>query len=201
MKRALIIVFASLLAVVAIGPAAAQGRTKYHYWQDLSVSGPFPGQIFLTVAYRDRHGNGKFTPRYAAAYRLRTGVSCTTGDPGDLLISGNEFNKYGYFRAKLSHGRFTHRFENQAEQPQASVLKGVLNGKVLKQHRRGNRVTRTARVSGAFNVEDWDPAPGTTNCTTSGSYSATSCKRWMSSRAPKYSHWKRQKAPVCRQTW
>jgi hypothetical protein len=39
---------ASLIALVMVAPAAAQGQTKYRCWQDLSVSGPLPGQIVLS---------------------------------------------------------------------------------------------------------------------------------------------------------
>ena len=69
-----------------------------------------------------------------------------------------------------------HRFGS--EQPESSTLEGDLNGTVLKKQKQGKRVTRTARVNGAFDVEDWDLDPGVTeNCISSASYSATQCKR------------------------
>jgi hypothetical protein len=164
------------------------------------VTGPFPGQISLAIAYEDRHGNGKFTPRYAAAYQLRVQVSCNPGGETDFGIGGNAYAKYAYFAPAITNGRFDHRFEDQFENPQRAPWKGDLNGTVLKRLKRGNRVTRTARVNGTFEVEDWDPIypPGTAfqNCTSFGSYSATPCKRWRSKRdRPRwYTEWK---VPIC----
>ena len=80
--------------------------------------------------YKDNHGNGSFTPRVADSYRLEAPVSCATGNPGELRISGNEFNKYGYFREPLRDGLFSHRFENQFESPQTAPLKGEVKGNV-----------------------------------------------------------------------
>jgi hypothetical protein len=106
---------ASLVALVMAAPAAAQGPTKYRYWQDLSVIGPFRGQISLAIAYEDRHGNGKLTPRYAAAYQLRVQVSCNPGGETDFGIGGNAYAKYAYFAPAITNGRFDHRFEDQFE--------------------------------------------------------------------------------------
>jgi hypothetical protein len=199
MRRVRVTVFASLLALAVLAPAAAQGTTKYRYWQDLSVSGPFAGQISLAVAYEDRHGNGKFTPRFAAAYQLRAQVSCNPGGETDFGTGGNAYAKYSYFKEGLTNGRFDHRFEDQFPSPQVAPLKGDLNGTVLKRVKRGNRVTRTARVNGAFDVEDWDPyglAGVRENCISFGSYSATPCKRRRSKRdRPRwYREWK---VPIC----
>ncbi|HSD23256.1 MAG TPA: hypothetical protein VLB79_02915, partial [Solirubrobacterales bacterium] len=199
-RRLLIAAFASLLAVPVIAPAAAQGTTKYRYWQDLSASGPFPGRISLAIAYEDRHGNGKFTPRYAAAYQLLTKVSCNPGGETDFGFGGNAASKYAYFAPAITNGRFDHRFENQFENPQLAPWKGDLNGTVLKRLKRGNRVIRTARVNGTFEVEDWDPyglAGVRENCTSFGSYySATPCKRWRSKRdRPRW--YRKWKVPIC----
>ena len=61
--------------------------------------------------------------------------------------------------------------------PALAPWKGGLSGTVLKRLKRGGRVTRTARVDGTFDVEDWDPYwPGGAqdNCTSpASSYSAT----------------------------
>lgn len=197
MRRILFAVTASLLALVLLAPAA-QAKKRYGYFQDLNVSSGFPGRIFLTVLYKDHHGSGKFTPRVADSYRLDSGVTCSTGNPGELQISGNEFNKYGYFREPLRNGLFSHRFENQFESPQTAPLKGVVKGNVLTRHKRGN-----PQINGSFLIQDWDPAPGITDCTNIGSafYSATPCKRWISPKAPKYDSWKKRKLPVCKQTW
>ena len=188
MKRALTVVFASLLAVAVIAPTAAQGTTKYRYWQDLSVSGPFPGQINLAIAYEDKNGNGKFKPRSAVSYNLQVQASCNPGGEIELQLGGNAFAKYNYFVAAVRKGRFAHRFGS--EQPESSTLEGDLNGTVLKKQKQGKRVTRKARVNGAFDFE------GT--CISSGSYSATQCK---SRKEPKrdWPRWFREwKAPVCK---
>jgi hypothetical protein len=196
MRRALIVVVASLVSLVVVAPAAAQGPTKYRYWQDLSVTGPFPGQIVLTVAYEDRDGNGKFKAQRVASYHLRVQVSCNPGGVSALEARGNEASKYSYFSEALVNGRFAHRFEDEVE-PQVATERGDLNGTLLKRLKRGNQVTRTARVNGAFDVEDWDPVPGVReNCISFGSYSATPCKRWRPQRdRPRwYREWK---APIC----
>lgn len=189
MRRLSIFVFALVLALAAIAPAGAAGATKYRYWQDLDVSGPFSGRISLAIAYEDRNGNGRFTPRYAAAYRLRVQTSC---DAGPREVKGNAFSKYGYFKAPLTNGLFTHRFENQFEQPQQAPLRGELKGRVEKKLTKGGRVVRAARVSGAFDLQDWTLEPGVDPCVSSASYAATQCKRWRAKRdRPRwYREWK-----------
>ena len=185
--------FASLLAVAAIGPAAAQGVTKYRYWQDLSVSGPYSGKIVVTIAYEDTNGNRKFTPRFAAAYHMQVKTSCDPSADDFLEMSGNAYSKYSFFKGPLTSGRFTHRFENQFEQPQLAPIKGDLNGAVLKRKERGGRVIRTARVNGAFDVEDWDASPALQNCVSFGSYSATPCER----KRPTRNRPPQSKVPAC----
>jgi len=173
--------------------------TRYRYFQDVSVTGAFPGQVSFGVLYQENR-NGEFTPRRAVGYRLQVGVSCNPGGQSGLEFGGNGFSKYGYFSKTLQNGRFAHRFEDQAESPQYSLIRGDLEGRVLKRLKRGGRVTRTARIDGTFDVEDWDPYGLTgvvENCVSSGSYSATPCKRWMSPRAPNYTRWKRWNVPVC----
>jgi hypothetical protein len=127
-------------------------------------------------------------------------VSCNPGGQTELGVGGNGFSKYTYFSQTLTNGRFATRFENLFESPQMAPVKGDLQGKVLKRLKRGGRVTRKAHVNGSFDVQDYDPYGLTgvqENCIASGTYSATTCKRWMSSRAPNYSRWKRWKVPVC----
>jgi hypothetical protein len=146
--------------------------------------------------YKENHGNGSFTSRVAESYRLEAPVSCATGNPGELRISGNEFNKYGYFREPLRDGLFSHRFENQFESPQTAPLKGEVKGNVKRRSKKGK-----PQINGSFHVDDWDPAPGIADCTSVGWYSATPCKRWISPKASKYDSWKKRKLPVCKQTW
>ena len=96
-------------------------------------------------------------------YRLEAPVSCATGNPGELRISGNEFNKYGYFREPLRDGLFSHRFENQFESPQTAPLKGEVKGNVKRRSKKGK-----PQINGSFHVDDWDPAPGIADCTSVG---------------------------------
>jgi len=198
MKRTLTVVFASLLAVAVIAPGAAQGATKYRYFQDLNVSGPFAGEISLAVLYKDKRGNRKFTAREVHAYDLQVKTSCNPGGEAVLDFGGHAFSKFNYFRVALNRkGRFAHRFENQAEVPEVSGIRGELKGRVLRRLKRGKKVTRPPRVNGAFNVEDWDPNSGVKeNCISYGSYSATPCKRWRSKRdRPRW--YRKWKVPVC----
>jgi hypothetical protein len=202
MKRALSIALALLIGAALAVPTAQATRFDPHarnrYFQDLSVTGPFPGRIVIGVLYRENR-HGEFTPREAVAYSLQVGVSCNPGGEALFDAGGDAASKYAYFHQRLTNGRFSHRFENQFENPALAPVKGDLSGRVLKRLKRRGRVTRTARVNGTFNVEDWDPygqAGVQENCS-SASYSATPCKVWMSSRAPHYDRWKRWKVPVC----
>jgi hypothetical protein len=168
----------SVLAVAAIAPAA-QAKQKERFFQDLSVTGAFPGQIFLTVIYQDSHGNGQFRPRWAIAYGLEAQVSCNPGGQSDLSITKSEDNPYGHFKQRLKKGRFATRFEAELD-PQRLPPIGDLNG----------RVKGKGKVNGSFNVEDWDPNPGAReNCISSGSFSATPCGD------PKFTD---LKIPLCR---
>jgi len=195
MKRLLIAAFASLLAAAVMAPGTAQSATKYRYWQDLSISGPYAGQVSVTIAYEDKRGNRKFRPRYAAAYQLQAATSCGAS-AGDVETGGNAYSKYSYFMGPLINGRFTHRFENQFEQPAAAPIKGDLTGRVLPRVKKAGRVVRAARVDGAFDVEHWNASVASQNCVSSGRYSATPCKRWRSKRdRPRwYNEWK---VPIC----
>jgi hypothetical protein len=203
MKRALPIALASLIGLALCVPAAQASRadphhTRYRFFQDLSVTSPFPGRIFFGVLFKE-NSHGEFTRREVVSYRLQVGVSCNPGGDSVFGIGGNVFAKYSYFGATLTNGRFAHTFGSEV--PEGYPLKGDLSGTVLKRLKRGGRVTRKARVDGTFNVEDWDPFGLTgvqENCTSSGSYSASTCKTpRMSPTAPNYSRWKRWKVPKC----
>lgn len=81
-------------------------------------------------------------------------------------------------------------------------LKGSIGGTVLAREKRGGRVVRKARIDGSFAVEDWDPYGPTTvpqNCVSSGSFSATACKRKLPPQSPNYAKWKRWRVPKCHQ--
>ena len=207
MRRPLFIALALLIGAALAAPAAQAARvdpkhTRYRFFQDLSVTPPFPaipGRVFFGVLFKE-NSHGEMTPREAVSYRMtQVPVSCNPGGGFGLWSGGNAFSKYTYFSATLANGRFSHTFGS--EWPEGYAPKGDLNGTVLKRLKRGGRVTRTARVDGTFNVEDWDPFGLTgirENCTSSGSYSASTCKTpRMSPTAPNYSRWKRWKVPKC----
>ena len=178
MKRALTAAALSVLALAVIAPAA-QGRQKERYFQDLSVSGSFPGRVFLTVMYQDSHGNGKFTPRSITAYSVEAQVSCNPGGTSAFSITKSQRNPITPFRQRLKKGRFATAFQAHVD-PQLIPPIGDLNG----------RVTPKRRVNGTFNVVDWDPNPGArANCISSGSFTATPCGD------PKFTA--RLKIPLC----
>jgi hypothetical protein len=190
-----IAICAALLAVAAIAPAGAESATKVRAFQDLSLDGGSPGEFFVNVQFKDRNGNHRFTPRYAVGYRLQAALSCTPGGRSSLEIAGNAYAKYAYFKEKLSRGEFTHPFGS--ELPESTSLRGDLSGRVPEPLRRNGLPKHEARVDGAFGVDDWDPTPGVReNCVTSGSYSATPCKRKRAKRdQPRwYREWD---VPVC----
>jgi hypothetical protein len=140
-----------------------QGAQQERFFQD--VSGAFPGEVFFTAIFQDKHGNGKFRPRSLTAYYLHTEVSCNPGGVSDLIITKNKGKTVGHFKQRLTKkGRFATRFEAELD-PQLLPPIGDLSG----------RITRKG-VNGAFNVQDWDPNPGVrANCMASGSFSATPC--------------------------
>jgi hypothetical protein len=154
----------SVLAVAVIAPAA-QGRKKERYFQDLSATGPLPSRVFLTVIYRDSHGDGKFKPRSVIAYSVEAQASCNPGGISDLSITKSSDNPFAPFKQRLKKGRFATAFQAQLD-PQRRPPMGELSG----------RVTRKRTVNGSFNVMDWDPNPGAReNCISSGSFHATPC--------------------------
>jgi hypothetical protein len=160
MKRALIAVALSVLAMALLSPAA-QGKQKQRQFQDLTVTGSFSGQIFFTVVFQDKHGNGKFKPRWLIGYALQTQVSCNPGGLSDLFLGKSKDSTVAHFKQRLKKGRFATRFEAEMD-PQLRPPIGDLSG----------RVTHTA-VNGTFNIQDWDPNPGgRANCVASGSFSA-----------------------------
>ena len=196
MRRALTAALASLIAAGVMLPSAAQATTKVRAFEDLSLSGPYPGQIFINIRYEDRNGNRKFTPRYAVGYRLQGQRSCALGGQSGFDIAGNAYSKYIYFKAKLRKGRFVHPFGS--EFPEAASISGSLTGLVADRLKRDTLPRPTARVTGAYDIQDWDPTPGVLeNCVSSGSYSASPCKRKRSTPDP-WPRWYREwDAPIC----
>jgi hypothetical protein len=160
MRRVVAVAALSVLAIALPSPAA-QGKVKQRQFQDLTVIGPYPAQVYFTVIFKEDHGNGKFKPRWLTGYALRTRVSCNPGGLSDLFIAKNSESTVAYFKQRLNKGRFATRFEADLD-PQLIPPIGDLSG----------RVTHTA-VNGTFNVQDWDPNPGAReNCIASGSFSA-----------------------------
>ncbi len=205
MKCALSIALACLLAAALPVPSAQASRvdpqhSRYRFFQDLSMTSPFPGRIFLGVLFKENR-HGELTPRQAVSERLQVGVSCNPGGNSVFSIAGNAFSKYGSFSEVLTKGRFFHTFGSEVSEAAGLLINGHLSGTVLKRLKRGGRVVRTARVDGSFNLEDWDPSGPTgvlQNCTSSGSFSASPCKTpHMSPTAPNYGRWKRWKVPKC----
>jgi hypothetical protein len=160
MKRALTAAALSVLAMALLSPVA-QGKQKQRQFQDLTVAGSLPAQIFFTVVFQDKHGNGKFKPRWIIGYALQTQVSCNPGGLSNLFLAKSKDSHVAHFKQRLRKGRFATRFEAELD-PQLRPPTGDLSG----------RVTHTA-VNGTFNVQDWDPNPGVrANCIASGSFSA-----------------------------
>ena len=196
---ALALLIGSALAVPTAQAARVESPARYRFFQDVSIPRfEFPGRILFGVRY-ERNRHGEFTPRVAVGYRLQVGMNCNPGGSSLFSIGANAFSKYGYFSEVLTNGHFSHPFGS--ELPDPSLIKGDLIGTVLNRLKRGGRVVRTARVDGTFNVEDWDPfglAGVQENCTTSGSYSASTCKTpRMSPQSPHFDRWKRWKVPKC----
>jgi hypothetical protein len=160
MKRALIAAALSVLAMALLSPAA-QGKQKQRQFQDLTVIGSLPAQIYFTVVFQDKHGNRKFQPRWLIGYALQTQVSCNPGGMSDLFFAKSKQSTVAHFKQRLKKGRFATRLEADVD-PQLRPPIGDLSG----------RVTHVA-VNGTFNVQDWDPNPGVrANCIASGSFSA-----------------------------
>jgi hypothetical protein len=164
MRRAITVVALSVLALAVIAPAA-QARTKQRYFQDLALNGPFPGRVFITVIYKDSHGDGRFRPRSITAYSVEAQVSCNPGGTSAMSITKSDANPYTPFKQRLKKGRFATAFQADVD-PRLIPPIGEFSG----------RVTPKRKVNGSFYVTDWDPNPGgRANCISSGSFHATKC--------------------------
>src|SRR5690242_18171256 len=100
MKRSLSIALLLLIAGALAAPGAHATRfdhhARYRFFQDLNVTGPFPGRIVFGVLFKQNH-QGEFTPREADGYNLQVGESCNPGGNSVFRIGGNAFSKYAYF--------------------------------------------------------------------------------------------------------
>ena len=98
MGRALTIALASLVGA-ALAVPTAQAATRYRYFQDHALDAGH-ASIWMIVAYKDTHGNRKFTPRWVL-FNFRAPTSCEVG--GNPLIFGAS---PGYTRVtKLKQGQ------------------------------------------------------------------------------------------------
>ena len=171
MRRLLIAVFASLLGVALIA-SAAQAKTQERYFQDLDPSDHshvFHSQVFITVDFKDRHGNKRFTPRSIAYYHFATQAICTLPTPAAL--PGLDFHGPGEpaLTVTKGKGKFYYDLANSAGSGQS--ITGYLRGKVIKTSKR-------FRVDGSLDVQDFDVPPTVLNCATPGviTYAATPCR-------------------------
>ena len=160
MRRILIAGFAALLAVALIAPAA-QAKTQIRFFQDLSASSH--SQVFITVHFKDRHGNKKFTPRRVGYYHFGAPTSCSVAP---VPSPGLDFSQETSI--KLTKGKFYYDLANSAA-PYQSIT-GYLRGKVVKTPKR-------FRVEGSLDVQDFD-STSSMNCATLGAitYAATPCR-------------------------
>jgi hypothetical protein len=193
MKRLLIAVFASLLGVALIAPAA-HGATKVrHLTLDGTAAGgppgPTQGSVELGIDYLVEHRNGhkRLVPQGVTSFAFLTvPVSCDqVAGPFGSFEPGPGFG--GVPAIKITQKRFSYRYTaTWGDAIQATVQ---LAGQKMWQERtkwRGREPKPPGkkffwkRASGTLNVIDYDYlAPGgPTNCTTSGprSWSAHQCR-------------------------
>jgi len=136
----------------------------------------------------------RYVPGFERSYAVQSGVNVGVRETrriiGEYQLTADDVLSARKFEDAIARGSYPVDIHNPAG-----------SGTVLKRQKRGGRLVRTARVDGSFNVADFDPIGLTgiqENCTTSGSYSASTCKpRWMSPRSPQFSKWKRWKVPKC----
>ena len=161
MRRLLIAAFASLLAVALIAPSA-QAATRYRYFQDHALDAGH-ASISIIVAYKDNHGNRKFTPRWVL-YDSLVPTSCQVG--GNPLIGGSSAGL-----TKLKKGKFAYKYWVPVRSPTNDAHSaGKVTAKVIK---------GTKRVDGTVRVTEYTQPPGYVDCTSGGAipYIATPCRQ------------------------
>jgi hypothetical protein len=163
MRRLLIAIFAWLLGVALIAPSA-QAATRYRYFQDHALDAGH-ASIWMIVAYKDTHGNRKFTPRWVL-FNFRAPTSCQVG--GNPLIGGSS---PGYTRVtKLNKGKLTYKYWVPVRSPTNDAHSaGKVTVKVIK---------KTKRVEGTVRVTEYTQPPTYVNCTSGDAipYFATPCR-------------------------
>ncbi len=187
MRRLLLIAFASLLIVALITPVA-QATTRVRHFQDLSGSDG-QSQVFISVAYKDRNGNKKFTPRNIKYYFV-VPVTCAQG--GNPTLDGLSGTGPP---VKLRKGKFGHAYSHSGPsvlQHNPGTSTGYVTGKLINKKKRVRKpFKKTKRVDGSVNVQDYESPPTFINCASLGaiSYSATPCRTTGSKKA--------SRLPVC----
>lgn len=173
MRRVLITVFASLLAVALIAPAA-QGATKVRHFQgvDFGIApGFYPGGLItLDVVFKNKRGDRKkFTPRQLIRIDLKRVALRCEGPPPPMeawtLLTTTLETKIKLKKSpppvatKPKVGRYAFGFVHGF-----TAFTGTISGKIDKVNGRGK-----PRAHGSFTFEDFDfPGSGPDNCSNSG---------------------------------
>ena len=163
MRRPLSIALASLFVAALVAPTA-QGATRTHYFQQVGDVGY--AEIKLNVIYKDKHGNGHFTPR-SVAYEAQVGVFChpaptysftasvASSSTKRIRLKKNDDFSYSYSRpvpgtTPMNTGKATGRVPSKPKQP----------------------------VDGTVEVFSYTTPPDFLNCTSDGPmpYRATPCR-------------------------
>ena len=192
MRRLLIAVLGSLLAVALIAPAA-QGATNV---RSLTLEGPISGGgiVRLNIDYLVKHRNGhtRLIPdRVTAFHYLYVPVSCEQGNQGRGLAWWEGGFGLGVTGVKITRKQFSYKYT--ATDP-AFGLQSTLQfaGQKMWQGRTKWRPGHFDKpkppgkkffwklASGVLNINEWDwPEITALNCTTNGprSWSAHQCLR------------------------
>lgn len=184
MRRLLIAVFASSLALALIAPTA-QGVAKVrHLTLDGQLAGQRAGIVLLGIDYLVKHKNGheRLIPRRVTSFSyLYVPVSCDLG-PGIADFESHDFG--GAAPVKITKKRFAFRDTAPWGDIQSTIQ---VNGHKMWQGTTGwgGRKPKPwlkkypwKRASGTLNILDFDwPAAGYVNCTTNGprSWTAHQC--------------------------
>lgn len=163
MRRIWTIALASLVGA-ALAVPTAQAATRYRYFQDHALDAGH-ASIWMIVAYKDRHRNHKFTPRWVL-FNFRAPTSCQVG--GNPLIFGSS---PGFVETtKLNKGKLTYNYWVPVRSPTNDAHSaGKVTVKVIE---------KTKRVDGTVTVVDYTEPPTYVNCTSGGAipYFATPCR-------------------------
>ena len=190
MRRLLIAVLGSLLAVALIAPAA-QGATNV---RALTLEGPISGGgiLRLNIDYLVKHRNGhtRLIPnRLTAFHYLYVPVSCEQGNPWSGVVWWEGGFGLGVTGVKITKKQFSYRY-TAATDPVFGVQSTLqFAGQKMWQGRTkwwsGQEPKPPGKkffwklASGVLNITEWDWPGVALNCTTNGprSWSAHQCRR------------------------